>query len=127
MLFALSCAHPPKSEECKNPTQEVTLTKAQAEKIQGKVTQFLSDAKVTGEPVGEGSLMWRFTNMPNDSIYHTIGLREGDAVYKTNLGEQKSSLNLISDLSGIATGTTDCLYVKTKTNTDKIIHITTEK
>lgn len=124
----VSCAQTPKSEECKNPTQKVTLTKEQAKKIQGKVSQFLSDAKVTGEPSQSGeSIVWRFSNMPDDSIYHTIGLREGDAVYKTNLGEQKSSLNLISDLSGIASGTTDCLYVKTKENTDKIIHVTVDE
>ena len=127
LSFMLSCAHAPKSEECKNPTQEVKLTKSQAEKIQGKVSQFLSDAKVTGEPLGEeNKFIWRFTNMPEDSVYHEIGLRNGDGVYRTNLGEQKSSLNLISDLSGIASGTTDCLYVKTKENVEKIIHIQLE-
>lgn len=124
LIFSFSCSTKPRPSDCKGATETVKLTEAQKKRIQGNVSQFLSDAEITQETIDEGKRsIWRFRNMPRDSVYYLLGLREGDAVYKTNLGEQKSSITLISDLSGIATGTTDCLYVKTKDDAVKIIKI----
>lgn len=128
-LFALiSCASKPQKINCPEAATQITLKKSEAKKIQGNVSQFLTDAQITQEhnKEGDGSI-WRFTHMPSDSIYHQIGLREGDAVTKTNLGVQNSSINLISDLSGIATGTTNCLWVKDKQNTERVIKVLVEK
>ncbi|MBA2406282.1 MAG: hypothetical protein H0V66_16010, partial [Bdellovibrionales bacterium] len=66
-------------------------------------------------------------NMPTDSVYYLIGLREGDIITKTNLGAQTSSINLISDLTGIPSGTTNCLYVKSKDNSEHVIKVQVDK
>lgn len=124
ILSITSCATRPKSRPCTDATEDVRLTKLEAKKIEGKVSQFLSDAKITPEHTEDGKVsLWRFTNMPTDSLYHQIGLREGDGIYKTNLGEQTNSINLISDLSGIPTGTTNCLYVRARDKSERIIRI----
>lgn len=124
LFFITSCSTRPKSKPCIDATENVTLTKSEATKMEGKVSQFLSDAKITQEHTEDGKVsLWRFTNMPTDSLYHQIGLREGDGIYKTNLGEQTNSINLISDLSGIPTGTTNCLYVRARDKSERVIRI----
>ncbi len=123
-LLLFSCASKVPPNFCPEATVTVTIPKKQANKIFGHVSQFLTDAKIAFESGSEGQEgIWRFTNMPTDSIYYMIGLREGDAIVKTNLGNQSSSINLISDLSGIPSGTTNCLYVKSKANTEHVIKI----
>ena len=126
-LFAFSCASRPDLPICPEATETVTLSNADAAKIQGKVSQFLTDAQITQQHDEVGGSFWRFTNMPSDSIYYQIGLREGDAILKTNLGPQSTSMNLLSDLAGIPSGTTNCLHVRSKENTDRIIKILVEK
>ena len=124
IIFLSSCAARPKSMPCTDATDNIRLSKSDAKKIEGKVSQFLSDAKISQEHMNDGkSSLWRFTNMPTDSIYYQIGLREGDGIYKTNLGPQKNSINLISDLFGIPSGTTNCLYVQAKDKSERIIKI----
>jgi hypothetical protein len=124
ILSITSCSSRPKSVPCTDATEDVRLTKSEATKMEGKVSQFLSDAKITQEHTEDGRVsLWRFTNMPSDSLYHQIGLREGDGIYKTNLGEQTNSINLISDLSGIPTGTTNCLYVRARDKSERVIRI----
>ena len=119
-----ACASKPLDPVCPNATEHIVLSQKEASLIQGNVSQFLSDAKIREEHDQEsGKSMWRFSNMPTDSVYFVIGLREGDAIYQTNLGPQSSSLNLISDLSGIASGTTNCLYVKSKSHSLRVIHV----
>lgn len=129
LAFLISaCASKPKSTPCTEATSTVVLKKADAEKIQGKVSQFLTDARITQELNEKGDkTLWRFTNMPDDSVYYLVGIREGDALTKTNLGEQSSTINLISDLSGIASGTTNCLYINTKENKNHVIKVDLEK
>ena len=128
LLFCLSCffacASKPLDPVCPDATEHIVLSQKEASLIQGNVSQFLSDAKIREEHDQEsGKSMWRFSNMPTDSVYFVMGLREGDAIYQTNLGPQSSSLNLISDLSGIASGTTNCLYVKSKSHSLRVIHV----
>jgi hypothetical protein len=129
LLFLISsCASKPVPSICPDATVTVNLPKVEAEKIRGNVARFLTDAKIIQEHTDEGeNSLWRFTNMPPDSVYYLIGLREGDAIYKTNLGLQTSGINLISDLSGIPSGTTNCLYVKSKNNTESVIKILVDK
>ena len=132
LLFILccfiSCASKSVKPVCLNPTEHIVLSQRQAGLIQGNVSKFLSDAKIREEHSQEsGKSLWRFSNMPEDSIYYVIGLREGDAIYQTNLGAQTSSLNLISDLSGVASGTTNCLYVQSRDNSLRVIQIKIEK
>lgn len=128
LLLMSSCASKPFTSICSDATVTVNIPKAEAEKIRGNVARFLTDAKIIQEHTDEGkNSLWRFTNMPPDSVYYLIGLREGDAIYKTNLGLQTSGINLISDLSGIPSGTTNCLYVKSKTNTESVIKILVDK
>lgn len=128
LVFLCSCASAPKAPVCPEASTEIKLTRAEADKIQGNVSQFLTDAQITQEHNEEGAgSIWRFTNMPTDSIYYKIGLREHDAVYQTNLGTQTSSINLISDLSGIASGTTNCLWVMDKDRNVRVIKVTLEK
>lgn len=123
-LILFSCASKPLAPICPEGQVTVTIPKAEAEKIRGNVSQFLTDAQITQEHAEEGkNSLWRFTNMPSDSVYYMIGLREGDAIYKTNLGTQTSSINLISDLSGIASGTTNCLYVVAQDKTERVIKV----
>jgi hypothetical protein len=128
VLFAISCASKPLAPACLGATTEVTLKKSDADKIQGNVTPFLSDAQITQEHIdeGEGSI-WRFSNMPADSIYHEIGLRSGDAIMKTNLGVHTTVFNLISDLSGIPSGTTNCLWVQDKEKNVRVIKVIVAK
>lgn len=127
-LFVFSCASKAPPHFCPDATVTVTIPRKESNKIFGHVSQFLTDAKITFEPGSEGQDgIWRFTNMPTDSIYYLIGLREGDAIIKTNLGNQSSSINLISDLSGIPSGTTNCLYVRSKLNSDHVIKIVVDK
>lgn len=126
-LLVFSCASRPDLPVCPEATETVTLAKADAAKIQGKVSQFLTDAQITQQHDEDGGSFWRFTNMPSDSIYYQIGLREGDAILKTNLGPQSSSMNLLSDLAGIPSGTTNCLFVRSKENTDRVIKIQVDK
>ena len=129
LIFFLisSCATKPQSTPCTEATEVVKISKAQAKKIEGKVSQFLSDARITQEHTSDGQAsIWRFTNMPSDSVYYKVGLREGDGIYKTNLGPQTNSINLISDLSGIPSGTTNCLYVLGKDKTERVIQIELE-
>lgn len=126
-LLFFSCASRPDLPICPEATETVTLSKADAAKIHGKVSQFLTDAQITQQHDEVGGSFWRFTNMPSDSIYYQIGLREGDAILKTNLGPQSTSMNLLSDLAGIPSGTTNCLHVRSKENTDRIIKILVEK
>lgn len=125
LIFSISsCANRPNSKICTDATEDVRLTKSEVKKIEGKISQFLSDAKITQEHTEDGrTSLWRFTNMPSDSLYHQIGLREGDGIYKTNLGEQTNSINLISDFSGIPSGTTNCLYVRARDKSERIIRI----
>ena len=124
----ISCASKPVQPVCADATENIVLSQKQAGLIQGNVSKFLSDAKIREEHSQEsGKSLWRFSNMPEDSIYYVIGLREGDAIYQTNLGLQTSSLNLISDLSGISLGTTNCLYVQSRDNSRKVIHIKVQK
>jgi hypothetical protein len=119
-----SCASKPLDPVCPNATEHIVLSPKDASLIQGNVSQFLSDAKIREEHDQEsGKSIWRFSNMPPDSVYFLIGLREGDAIFQTNLGLQSSSLNLISDLSGIASGTTNCLYVRSMDNSLRVIHV----
>jgi hypothetical protein len=128
LLVAISCASKPKAPVCMEATTEVTLKKSEADKIQGNVTPFLSDAQITQEQNEDGaSSIFRFSNMPEDSIYHGIGLRSGDAILKTNLGPQTTVFNLISDLSGIPGGTTNCLWVQDKDKNVRVIKIILEK
>lgn len=128
VLLLSACATRPESTPCSDATSTVSLKKADAEKIQGKVSQFLTDARITQELDEKGNKThWRFTNMPDDSVYYLVGIREGDALTKTNLGEQTSTINLISDLSGIASGTTNCLYLNTKENKNHVIKVVLEK
>ena len=128
LLFAISCASKPKAPVCKEATIEVTLKKSEADKIQGSVTPFLSDAQITQEHIDEGEAsIWRFSNMPADSIYHEIGLRSGDAIVKTNLGVHTTVFNLISDLSGIPSGTTNCLWVQDKDKNVRVIKVIVAK
>jgi len=129
LFFVLfSCASKPLAPICPNATESVIIPKVEALKIQGNVSQFLTDAQITQEHGKEGeSSVWRFTNMPRDSVYYFIGLRDGDAIYQTNLGPQTSSINLISDLSGISSGTTNCLYVRSKENLDRVIKVVVDK
>jgi hypothetical protein len=123
-----SCASKPTAPVCPEATEHIVLSQKNASRIQGNVSQFLSDAKIREEHDQEtGKSIWRFSNMPEDSVYYVIGLREGDAIYQTNLGSQSSSLNLISDLSGIASGTTNCLYLQSMNNSLRVIHIKVEK
>ena len=124
-----SCASRPLPSVCPDASVTVTIPKSEANKIHGHVSQFLTDAKITQLKNEDGteSSVWRFTNMPEDSIYYLIGLREGDAIYKTNLGPQTNSINLISDLSGIPSGTTNCLYVRSKDSSEHVIKIVVEK
>ena len=124
-----SCSSTPLGQVCPDASVTVTIPKSKANKIHGHVSQFLTDAKITQVGIEDGteSSVWRFTNMPEDSIYYLIGLREGDAIYKTNLGAQTSSISLISDLSGIPSGTTNCLYVRSKDNSEHVIKIVVEK
>ena len=126
-LFAFSCASRPDLPICPEATETVTLSKTDAAKIQGKVSQFLTDAQITQQHDERGASFWRFSNMPSDSIYYQIGLREGDAILKTNLGPQSSSMNLLSDLAGIPSGTTNCLHVRSKENSVRVIKIQVEK
>lgn len=124
LLLISSCSTKPVPSICTDATVTVNLPKAEAVKIEGNVSRFLTDAKIIQEHTDEGkNSLWRFSNMPEDSVYYLIGLREGDAIYKTNLGMQTSGINLISDLSGIPSGTTNCLYVKAKDNSDRVIKI----
>ena len=124
----VSCASKPIMPICSEATEHIMLSQKQADLIQGNVSQFLSDAKIREEHDQEsGKSLWRFSNMPEDSIYYVIGLREGDAIYQTNLGSQSSSLNLISDLSGIASGTTNCLYVQSRDHSKRVIHVKVDK
>jgi len=128
LLFCLSgffsCASKPLDPVCPDATEHIVLSPKEASLIQGNVSQFLTDAKIREEHDQEnGKSIWRFSNMPTDSVYFLIGLREGDAIYQTNLGPQSSSLNLISDLSGIASGTTNCLYVRSKNHSLRVIHV----
>jgi hypothetical protein len=129
LFLFYSCASKPLPPVCADATVTVTIPKSEANKIHGHVSHFLTDAKITQIKNEDGteSSIWRFTNMPDDSIYYLIGLREGDAIYKTNLGAQTSSINLISDLSGIPSGTTNCLYVRSKDNSEHVIKIVVEK
>lgn len=128
LLFTLSCASQPKAPACTEATTEVTLKKSEADKIKGNVTPFLTDAQITQEYINDGAeSIWRFNNMPEDSIYHEIGLRTGDAISKTNLGPQTTVFNLISDLSGIPNGTTNCLWVQDKDKNLRVIKILLEK
>lgn len=128
LFIFFSCASKPPPIVCPDASVTVTIPRTEANKIHGHVSQFLTDAKITQEHGDEGqNSVWRFTNMPDDSVYYLIGLREGDAIYKTNLGPQTSSINLISDLSGIPSGTTNCLYVRSKDNSEHIIKIVVEK
>lgn len=128
LLFAISCASKPPAPPCTEATTEATLKKTEAEKIKGNVTPFLTDAQITQEHVEGGELsIWRFNNMPSDSIYHEIGLRTGDAISKTNLGPQTTVFNLISDLSGISNGTTNCLWVQDKDKNLRVIKVVLEK
>ena len=53
--------------------------------------------------------------------------REGDSIYKTNLGSHTNFMNLVSDLSGIPSGTTNCLYIKAKDNTERVVKVLVEK
>ena len=127
LIIAVSCASKPKAPVCVEATTEVTLKKSHADEIQGNVTPFLSDAQITQEHINEGAgSIWRFSNMPTDSIYHEIGLRSGDAIIKTNLGPQTTVFNLISDLSGIPSGTTNCLWVMDKEKNTRVIKILVE-
>jgi uncharacterized protein (DUF2164 family) len=124
----ISCASKPQAPICPEATTEVTLKKSEVVKIQGNVSQFLTDAQITQEHNQESAeSIWRFTNMPADSVYYQLGLRDGDAVTKTNLGVQSSSINLISDLSGLATGTTNCLWVMDKDKHQRVIKVSVEK
>lgn len=124
VLSITACTTRPKSRPCTDSTENVRLSKSEAKKMEEKVSQFLSDAKITQELTEDGKVsLWRFTNMPNDSLYHLIGLKEGDGIYKTNLGEQTNSINLMSDLSGIPEGTTNCLYVRARDKTERVILI----
>lgn len=128
LLFAVSCASKPLPPVCPDATSTVKLKKSDADKIQGNVSQFLTDAQITQEHNQEGAgSVWRFTNMPSDSVYYRLGLRDGDAITKTNLGPQTSSINLISDLSGLATGTTNCLFVTSRDNSTQIIKVLVER
>jgi len=126
-LLVFSCSSRPTLPICPEATETVTLSKVDAAKIQGKVSQFLTDAQITQLHDEEGGSFWRFSNMPSDSIYYQIGLREGDSILKTNLGPQSSSMNLLSDLAGIPSGTTNCLHVRSKENKDRVIKIKIEK
>ena len=127
-FYFFSCASKPIVPVCSQATEHIMLSQKQADLIQGNVSKFLSDAKIREEHSQEsGKSLWRFSNMPEDSIYYVIGLREGDAIYQTNLGAQTSSLNLISDLSGVASGTTNCLYVQSRENSLRVIQIKIEK
>ena len=126
-LFLVSCASKPEAPICPDATETVVLPKKETDKILGNVGPFMTDAQITQEHGNEGaSSVWRFTNMPSDSVYYLIGLREGDAIWKTNLGEQKSSINLISDLAGIPSGTTNCLYVRDEKQAERVIRIKLE-
>lgn len=128
LLFAVACASKPHPPICPEATTSVVLSKAEATKIQGNVSQFLTDAQITQEHNQEGAgSVWRFTNMPSDSVYYHLGLRDGDAITKTNLGAQTSSINLISDLSGLANGTTNCLYVEGSDKSLRVIKVMLEK
>ena len=128
LFFLFSCSSAPKDPICPESSSSVLLTKHQADKIQGNVSQFLTDAEIKQEHnQQDGISLWRFSNMPSDSIYYHIGLREDDAIYKTNLGVQTSSINLISDLSGIASGTTNCLWVMDKDHRMRVIKLLVEK
>ena len=126
LLF--SCASRPRPPDCPDATETVTIPKEEAAKIQGNVSQFLTDARIRQVFDSENKTsVWRFSHMPENSVYYLIGLRDGDSIYQTNLGPQTSSINLISDLSGIPSGTTNCLYVKSADNTERIIKILLEK
>lgn len=127
-FILISCASKPQAPVCPEATETVTLPRKEADKILGNVGPFLTDAQITQEHGNEGaSSVWRFTNMPSDSVYYLVGLREGDAIWKTNLGEQKSSINLISDLAGIPSGTTNCLYVRDMEKKERVIKVLVEK
>lgn len=127
-FILMACASKPEAPACSDATQTVFLPRKEADKILGNVGPFLTDAQITQEHGEEGaSSVWRFSNMPSDSVYFLMGLREGDAIWKTNLGEQKSSINLISDLAGIPSGTTNCLFVRDQDNNERVIKILVEK
>lgn len=128
LILISSCASKVIQPVCPDATTTVNIQKVEADKIRGNVSSFLTDAKIIQEHTDEGkNSLWRFSNMPPDSVYYLIGLREGDAIYKTNLGLQTSGINLISDLSGIPSGTTNCLYIKSKSNTESVIKILVDK
>lgn len=128
LVFLTACASKPKAPVCPEATTEISLTHSDAKKIQGNVSQFLTDAEIKPEhDQASATTIWRFHNMPSDSIYYKIGLREGDALTKTNLGPQSSSINLISDLSGLATGTTNCLWISDKDKNERVIKVVLEK
>lgn len=128
LLILASCASKPKLSLCPEVTEIVELRKKEVSQIQGNVSRFLSDAQITQEHSTDGkSSLWRFKNLPRDSVYYLLGLREGDAITKTNLGEHNSSTDLISDFSGIPSGTTNCLYVLSKHNSMRVIKIKLKK
>ena len=126
-LFS-SCASKPQQPVCPEASVTVSIPKSEADKIQGNVTPFLTDAMITEEysQITQSS-SWRFSKMATDSVYYLIGLREGDSIYKTNLGPQSNFMNLVSDLSGIPSGTTNCLYIRAKDNTERVVKILVEK
>ena len=127
-IVLFSCATRRLPPACPEATETTTLSKKAAASIQGKVSSFLTDAQISPERSRDSELtLWRFKNMPEDSVYYTMGLREGDAITKTNLGEQKSLMNLISDLSGVATGVTNCLYVTAKDQSQRVIRVELKK
>ena len=128
LSFLFSCASKPQPPVCPDATTTVSVPKLEADKIQGNVTPFLTDAKITEEYSQDTQTsIWRFSKMPPDSIYYFIGLREGDSIYKTNLGTHTNFMNLVSDLSGIPSGTTNCLYIKAKDNTERVVKVLVEK
>lgn len=128
LVFLTACSSKSKVSICSEATTTVSLTHSDAKKIQGNVSQFLTDAEIKPEhDQSSATTIWRFHNMPSDSIYYKIGLRDGDAVTQTNLGPQSSSINLISDLSGLATGTTNCLWVTDKDQNQRVIKVMLEK
>ena len=127
-LLLTSCATKPGPAVCPDASETVSITKEVADKILGKVGPFMTDAQITQEHGEAGATsIWRFTNMPSDSVYYRIGLREGDAIWKTNQGVQKTSINLISHLAGIPSATTNCLYVRDRHQAERVIKIKLEE
>lgn len=123
LLILFSCATPPKPVVCPDATVWVALSKDQLKRGKGNVLPFMTDATIKSETDEEGLTIWRLSNMPSDSIYYHLGLREGDGVYKTNLGEETNPMEFISQLASIPSGKVNCLYVRPKEGSSLVIKL----